>query len=111
MAIFLDILEPLCKSRTNTEFISKKMLDCILQDNGQKNSKVRFYSTLKFLCSSSPEEKLNDRRMLDISAKKIIDDLHCLKTNQKVSFIDRERAKRAKFFFTFFGTFYECFEI
>ena len=74
------------------------------------DKKVRFSTTLKFLCSSSPEEKLNDRRMLDISAKKIIDDLHCLKTNQKVSFIYRERAKRAKFI-EFFGTFNQSFDI
>ena len=41
------------------------------------DKKVRFSLLLKFLCSSSPEEKLNDRRMLDISAKKIIDDGSC----------------------------------
>ena len=58
MAIFLDILEPLCKSRTNTELISKKMPDCILQDNGQKNSKVRFLLDFKISLLEFPRGKV-----------------------------------------------------
>ena len=66
----LKLRHSVLSSRLEVKFISEnsKWRSCILQDNGQKSK------ALKFLCSSSLGEKLNDRRMLDISARKIIDD-------------------------------------